>query len=78
MRRRFIGIDRVEKYAEMARANVDKAVVDGGPMLLVSTPKQQGRSALEVTWRALLANGNVKDAACLRDAAKTPITRHRP
>jgi DNA modification methylase len=39
MGRRFIGIDRITKYAEMARANVEKAAVDGGPMLLVSAPK---------------------------------------
>ena len=31
----------VENYAAMARANVEKAAVDGGPVLLVSTPKQQ-------------------------------------
>jgi hypothetical protein len=53
MRRRFIGVDRVKKYAEMARERVARATVDGGPMLLVSTPKQQGRSALEATWKSL-------------------------
>ena len=53
MGRRFIGIDRVEKYAEMARERVAHTAVDGGPMLLVSTPKQQGRSALEATWKSL-------------------------
>jgi DNA modification methylase len=53
MGRQFIGIDRVEKYAEMARERVAYTAVDGGPMLLVSTPKQQGRSALEATWKSL-------------------------
>jgi hypothetical protein len=31
----------------MACANVEKAAVDGGPMLLVSTPKQQTGAELE-------------------------------
>jgi DNA modification methylase len=53
MGRRFIGIDRVEKYAEMARERVAHTAVDGGPMLLVSIPKQQGRSALEAMWKSL-------------------------
>jgi DNA modification methylase len=54
MGRRFIGIDRVGKYADMARERVAHTAVDGGPMLLVSTPKQQGRSALEAAWKSLL------------------------
>jgi hypothetical protein len=52
---RFIGIDRVEKYGAEARERVAHTAVDGGPMLLVSTPKQQGRSALEATWKSLQA-----------------------
>jgi hypothetical protein len=56
MGRRFIGIDRVEKYAEMARERVAHTAIDGGPMLLVSIPKQQGRSALEATWKSLQAS----------------------
>ena len=53
MGRRWIGIDRVKKYAEMARQRVAHTAVDGGPMLLVSTPKQQSRNALEATWKSL-------------------------
>jgi DNA modification methylase len=53
MGRRWIGIDRVAKYAETARASVEKAVVDGGPPLLVSTPKQQSKDELETAWKAL-------------------------
>jgi DNA modification methylase len=60
MGRRFIGIDRVEKYAAEARERLARTTVDGvdGPtmLLLVSTPKQQGRSALEATWKSLLAS----------------------
>jgi DNA modification methylase len=54
MGRRWIGIDRVEKYAEMARERVTHTAVDGGPTLLVSTPKQQGQGALETVWKSLL------------------------
>jgi DNA modification methylase len=53
MGRRWIGIDRVGKYAAEARERVAHTAVDGGPMLLVSTPKQQDRSALEATWKLL-------------------------
>jgi hypothetical protein len=54
MRRRFIGIDRVKRYVATARERLARAAVDGvGPMLLVSTPKQQGRSALEAAWKSL-------------------------
>jgi hypothetical protein len=60
MGRRFIGIDRVEKYAAEARERiVAHTALDGGPMLLVSTPKQQGRSTLEAAWKSLQAVANL-------------------
>jgi hypothetical protein len=52
---RWIGIDRVPKYAEMARERVARAELSLGndfPMPLVSTPKQQSRAELEAKWKS--------------------------
>jgi DNA modification methylase len=62
MGRRWIGIDLVGKYAEMARERVARAAVDGGPILLVSSPKQQSRSTLEATWKSLAGQRNFAGA----------------
>jgi DNA modification methylase len=58
MGRRWSGIDRVEKYAEMARERVARTAVDGGPMLLVSTPRQQSKNTLKTAWKSIAVPGN--------------------
>ena len=47
MGRRFIGIDINPAYVEIARERIEKAAVDGGPLLLVGFPKYATTDELE-------------------------------
>ena len=47
MGRRFIGIDINPAYVEIARERIEKAAVDGGPLLLVGFPKYATKDELE-------------------------------
>jgi modification methylase len=66
--RRYIGIDIVPEYVELARKNVADARVGDVPVLLVGRPKYAGKDEL-IKLAAEQAKGNGKDA---EDQHKTP------
>jgi hypothetical protein len=67
---RWIGIDRVPKYADLARTRVGQTVVDGGPDLRVGFlkwPKVEGAEAEKV---------EAEKATDVSDAAAAASDRH--